>query len=134
MDGESRNDYTEHIVIKSRRNIAVLSIGILLLVAGATWFGVGMMDNSMTTGESAASSTLRRLTVGELSRFDGSSTTLPIYIGLDGFIYDVSAGRTFYAPGAVYHYLAGSDASRSLHIMGADIIKQKYPIIGIIEK
>jgi DhnA family fructose-bisphosphate aldolase class Ia len=34
----------------------------------------------------------------------------------------------------VYHYLAGSDASRSLRIMGADIIKQKYPIVGIIEK
>jgi predicted heme/steroid binding protein len=77
--------------------------------------------------------TLRDFTANELSQYDGASTTLPIYIGLDGYVYDVTEGRRFYAPGAVYHYLAGKDSSKSLHIMGADIIKQKYPIIGILK-
>lgn len=79
-------------------------------------------------------SQLHRFTREELAQYDGSSTTLPIYIGLDGYVYDVTLGKKFYVPGAVYHYLAGNDSSKSLHIMGGETIKQKYPIIGILEK
>ena len=119
---------------KKKMMIVLLCIGVLLLITVIGWYTEHIMVAPTQNPESSTSSTLMRLTLIELSHFDGSSTTLPIYIGLDGFIYDVSAGKTFYAPGAVYHYLAGSDASRSLRIMGADIIKQKYPIVGIIEK
>jgi predicted heme/steroid binding protein len=133
VDGSNGNDYTM-VMPKKKMIIALLYIGALLLISVVGWYTVHVVDTHTQNRIISASSTLMRLTLDELSHFDGSSTTLPIYIGLDGFIYDVSTGKSFYAPGAVYHYLAGSDASRSLRIMGADIIKQKYPIVGIIEK
>ncbi len=70
----------------------------------------------------------------ELAVHNGNDPTLPIYIGLDGFVYDVTSGKKFYQSGAVYHYLAGKDSSQTLHIMGSETIKQKYPIIGILSE
>lgn len=81
---------------------------------------------------SNASTTLQKITKVELAQHDGSDESLPIYIGLDGYVYDVTPGRKFYKSGAVYHYLAGKDSSATLHIMGSETIKQKYPIIGVL--
>jgi predicted heme/steroid binding protein len=53
------------------------------------------------------------LTDQELSRYNGSDPSLPIYLGLDGVIYDVSASPHFYGPGASYHVFAGRDATRA---------------------
>jgi predicted heme/steroid binding protein len=81
-----------------------------------------------------SSSTLSIITHQELTLHDGSFPKLPIYIALDGYVYDVTSGRKFYESGAVYHYLVGKDSSKSLHIMCVDIIKEKYPIIGILKE
>lgn len=72
----------------------------------------------------------RIFTPEELSSFNGDNPAKPIYIGLDGYVYDVSQGKEFYKPGASYHDLAGKDSSDLLHIAGGDIIKRKYPIVG----
>lgn len=79
-----------------------------------------------------ATTSLQEITKQELIRYDGSDSNMPIYIGLDGYIYDVTAGKKFYQAGAMYHYLAGKDSSKTLHILGGETIKQKYPIIGIL--
>lgn len=79
-----------------------------------------------------ATTILSEITKAELMLRDGSDAALPIYIALDGYVYDVTQGKKFYQPGGVYHYLAGKDSSNTLHIMGGETIKQKYPIIGIL--
>jgi predicted heme/steroid binding protein len=53
-------------------------------------------------------------------------------LALDGYVYDVSAGREeYYNKGKPYHELVGKDSSQMLHIAGADLIRKKYPVVGI---
>jgi predicted heme/steroid binding protein len=53
------------------------------------------------------------LTDVELAQYDGRNASLPIYLGLDGKIYDVTAGRLTYGPGGPYNHFAGKDAVRA---------------------
>lgn len=66
----------------------------------------------------------------DLSQYDGTDLTKPIYIGLNGYVYDVSAGKDYYKVDGTYHYLAGKDSSQELNLIGGDIIQKKYPIVG----
>jgi predicted heme/steroid binding protein len=49
----------------------------------------------------------------ELRRYDGSDPKLPLYLALNGSVYDVSANRRTYGPGGSYHHFAGVDAARA---------------------
>lgn len=53
------------------------------------------------------------LTLAELAKYDGTDPTLPIYLAINGTIFDVSAGAHTYGPGGSYHAFAGHDASRA---------------------
>ena len=53
------------------------------------------------------------MTLEELRQYDGTNSFLPIYIAVNGTIYDVSASPKFYGPGGGYHIFAGRDASRA---------------------
>ncbi|ETS78946.1 hypothetical protein PFICI_08799 [Pestalotiopsis fici W106-1] len=53
-----------------------------------------------------------QLTPAELSAYDGSDPEKPIYLAINGTIYDVSANRRTYGPGGSYHVFAGVDAAR----------------------
>lgn len=53
------------------------------------------------------------LTLAELVKYDGSDPDLPIYLAVNGTIFDVSAGANTYGPGGSYHAFAGHDASRA---------------------
>ncbi|RDA94896.1 hypothetical protein CP533_4326 [Ophiocordyceps camponoti-saundersi (nom. inval.)] len=53
------------------------------------------------------------LTPQELSAFDGKDEDKPLYLSVNGTIYDVSKGRHMYGPGASYHAFAGRDSSRA---------------------
>jgi len=48
-----------------------------------------------------------------LAQFDGSDPNKPLYIAIDGDVYDVSANRHTYGPGGSYHIFAGRDAARA---------------------
>ena len=39
--------------------------------------------------------------------------SLPIYLAINGTIYDVSASPSFYGPGGGYHFFAGNDGTRA---------------------
>lgn len=54
-----------------------------------------------------------RLTDAQLAAYDGSDPSKPIYLALNGSIYDVSVGRNYYGPGGMYGFLSGKDASRA---------------------
>ncbi|KAJ1928096.1 hypothetical protein IWQ60_002356 [Tieghemiomyces parasiticus] len=49
----------------------------------------------------------------ELARYDGSDPSLPIYIAINGRVYDVSESDHYYGPGGSYHFFAGKDAARA---------------------
>ncbi|WRX34333.1 Cytochrome b5-like heme/steroid binding domain - like 10 [Theobroma cacao] len=54
------------------------------------------------------------LTPQQLSQFNGTDPSKPIYLAVKGVIYDVTAGKSFYGPGGAYALFAGKDASRAL--------------------
>lgn len=41
----------------------------------------------------------------KLARFDGSSDTRPVYVAIDGEVYDVSANRRIYGKGGSYNMM-----------------------------
>lgn len=55
----------------------------------------------------------QEFTDADLKKYDGSNPDLPIYLAINGTIYDVSLGRKHYGPGGSYHFFAGADASRA---------------------
>lgn len=110
--------------------ITVLLLGVTLLVLSMYVPIFGTQKESVPI-LSEEDKTLPVFIEGDLRTYDGTDPTLPIYIGLDGYVYDVTLGKEYYAPGGRYHDLAGKDSSQALRFMGGDIIKEKYPKIGI---
>lgn len=53
------------------------------------------------------------LTDAELLSYDGTDPKKPIYLALNGTIYDVSISPGTYGPGGSYHFFAGKDAARA---------------------
>ncbi|KAH7040709.1 uncharacterized protein B0I36DRAFT_260107 [Microdochium trichocladiopsis] len=53
------------------------------------------------------------LTLEELAQYNGKDETKPLYIAINGTIFDVSSNRRTYGPGGSYQYFAGTDAARS---------------------
>jgi len=54
-----------------------------------------------------------RLTPAQLALFNGSDATKPIFLAINGTIFDVSEGRHTYGPGGSYAVFAGRDATRA---------------------
>ncbi|CAK7908750.1 hypothetical protein CAAN3_10S03136 [[Candida] anglica] len=53
------------------------------------------------------------LSEGELSLYNGSDPSLPIYIAIDGRVYDVTKSRSTYGPGGSYSFFSGKDGARA---------------------
>ncbi|KAI9889913.1 MAG: hypothetical protein M1814_004636 [Vezdaea aestivalis] len=53
------------------------------------------------------------LTDTELLAYDGSNPSLPIYLAINGTIFDVSSSPSHYGPGGSYNFFAGHDATRA---------------------
>lgn len=110
--------------------IAVIILSLSLFGAGYYLIGIDSSVKSQTNNEAAQ--ILPDFSLSELSKYDGTDTSKPIYIGYEGRVYDVSAGRDYYQPGGTYHSLAGKDSTIELNQFGGDIIKQKYPVVGTL--
>ncbi|BEJ16634.1 hypothetical protein CspHIS471_0600350 [Cutaneotrichosporon sp. HIS471] len=78
----------------------VLKVILFLAIAGAALIAC------ISTGE-------RSFSMKALSAYDGSNEALPVYISINGVVYDVSANRRVYGKGGSYNMMAGRDASRS---------------------
>ncbi|TFK56035.1 cytochrome b5 [Heliocybe sulcata] len=55
----------------------------------------------------------RLFSEGLLTQFDGTDSEKPVYLAIDGDVYDVSENRRTYGPGGPYHFMAGKDAARA---------------------
>ncbi|KAI9329616.1 cytochrome b5-like heme/steroid binding domain-containing protein, partial [Obelidium mucronatum] len=53
------------------------------------------------------------LTTAELKQYDGSDPSKPIYLAINGKVYDVSAGEKYYGKEGGYKFFAGVDAARA---------------------
>lgn len=65
------------------------------------------------------------LTIDELARHDGTDPKLPIYLAINGLVYDVSSSRKIYGPKGAYHKLSGKDAAR-VFVTGCLMIPEEY--------
>lgn len=78
-------------------------------------------------------SALKIYSVTDLQPFNGTDSNKPIYIGLNGLVYDVSSGHDYYQTGGPYHDLVGRDSSKELNLIGGTIIMRKYPVVGVLQ-
>ncbi|KAH8925530.1 cytochrome b5 [Atractiella rhizophila] len=69
----------------------------------------------------------------QLKRFNGDDPTLPIYLALDGEVYDVSANRRTYGPGGSYNHFAGVDHARAF-VTGCFQEHKTHDLRGLNEK
>ncbi|KAF2845932.1 cytochrome b5 [Plenodomus tracheiphilus IPT5] len=112
--------------VKTSNGVSVLDIlrvlgGILLLSSGLSYLSTS--GESMTWGYNAWWTRAREwkklvtpqvsLTDTQLATFNGADPTKPIYLALNGTIYDVSSSPSTYGPGGSYHVFAGKDAARA---------------------
>ena len=116
-----------------QRTKKLLVVGGVLAVFGVLFlFGYSRLLPMREISSLPGSENLPRYTATMLAKYDGTDSKLPIYLGLDGYVYDVTAGRSFYGLEGEYHALAGRDSSKDLRVFGGNIIKNKYPIIGAL--
>jgi membrane-associated progesterone receptor component len=65
----------------------------------------------------------RNFTLKQLSHFDGTKDgddDKPVYLALNGIVFDVSEGRNFYGPGGPYELFAGHECGVALAKMSFD--------------
>lgn len=93
-----------------------------------------VIQTGETNEEKPILESLPEFTHESLAAFNGEDPDLPIYIALDGEVYDVTEGREFYGPGGKYDYLAGTHDYKLLKIFGGSTIKKKYPVVGTISQ
>ncbi|ORX35024.1 cytochrome b5-like heme/steroid binding domain-containing protein [Kockovaella imperatae] len=73
---------------------------------------------------------LRQFTPERLARHDGSNPNLPLYLAIDGQVFDVSSNRRVYGPGGSYNFMTGKDASRAF-ITGCFETHQTHDLRGL---
>jgi len=54
------------------------------------------------------------ISLAQLAAYDGKDASKPIYVAIKGKVFDVTAKREMYGPGAGYNIFAGKDASKGL--------------------
>ncbi|KAJ2452419.1 Dihydrodipicolinate synthase [Coemansia sp. RSA 2336] len=102
--------------LQSKTQLALLGIaGFFLVRIFLASFGGSENERfAMSKVRRQAIATKRKFTPRELAEFNGKDESTPLYMGVQGIVYDVSASRHFYGPEGPYCNFAGRDASRGL--------------------
>jgi len=75
----------------------------------------------------------KTFTESELAMYDGSVPALPIYLALDGEVFDVSDNPRMYGAGGSYNHFAGKDAARAF-VTGCFKSHATHDLRGLSEK
>jgi len=101
-------------------DILRMVMGLVLLCAALSWFitGESIIWNwrQVPTLLGSAKRWMNgpvMLTDAELALYNGTDPSKPIYVGVNGSVYDVTASPQTYGPGGAYSFFAGRDASRA---------------------
>ncbi|KAI0124868.1 hypothetical protein BJ170DRAFT_597719 [Xylariales sp. AK1849] len=112
----SEDDYSPWLdVLRVLTFLLVASAGLSYLISSGESFTWGMKHPPKYLRTNWWKEQLKgpvNLTPAELAQYDGSDDTKPIYLAINGTIYDVSANKRTYGPGGSYHVFAGVDAAR----------------------
>ncbi|XP_068314278.1 probable steroid-binding protein 3 [Pyrus communis] len=73
-------------------------------------------------------------TAQHLIQYNGTDPSKPIYVALNGRVFDVTDGKSFYGPGGPYAVFAGKDASRALAKMTTNDEDINASLDGLTEK
>jgi predicted heme/steroid binding protein len=119
---------------KKVKSIFIILVALNVIVLGIVSYLWIKSDVFVQAHKTSGANIYNVFTASELAKYNGVDPKLPIYLALDGYIYDISKGREFYQVGGPYHDLAGKDSSKELHLVGGGIIKRKYPIVGILDR
>ncbi|KAL0484416.1 steroid-binding protein [Acrasis kona] len=78
----------------------------------------------------------KEFTIEDLEKFNGSSDDVPVYLGVNGLVFDVSSKREMYAQGSGYSIFAGKEATRGLakSSLEAEDLKPYGSTEGLTEK
>ncbi|CAK7206837.1 hypothetical protein SEUCBS139899_009643 [Sporothrix eucalyptigena] len=113
---EEEDDYSLYLdVFRVLTFLFLASCGLSYLVSGGESFFWGMKnkpDYLKLSWWKMQYNGPRLFTLEELAGYDGTDASKPVYLSIDGNVFDVSNGRHIYGPGGSYHYFAGVDASR----------------------
>lgn len=124
---------TEKFIKNNKWKIVIIVLIALIsftIASGYTYIRIRSRRNLPTISNIT---NLQTFSATDLQQYDGTDPNKPIYIGLNGYVYDVSPGRSYYETGGTYHYLAGRDSSSELNLVGGDIIVKKYTVIGVLK-
>ncbi|KAH9950098.1 cytochrome b5 [Amylocystis lapponica] len=91
----------------------LLYCAVFALLAGKFVTGSFVWDAQLPSLRQFLPTNQRLFSESMLATYDGSSTDKPLYLAIDGDVYDVSANRGMYGPGGSYHMMAGRDAARA---------------------
>ncbi|KXJ97183.1 hypothetical protein Micbo1qcDRAFT_6046 [Microdochium bolleyi] len=133
---DDEDSYTVWVdVLRVISFLFVASCGLSYLVSGGETFFWGMKDppkyiqKQYWTAKWAGPT---YLTLEELAQYTGADETKPVYIAINGTIFDVSSNRRTYGPGGSYQYFAGTDAARSF-VTGCFATDQTADMRGVEE-
>ncbi|KAI9846632.1 MAG: hypothetical protein M1838_001209, partial [Thelocarpon superellum] len=139
-DGHYGNDHeNEHASSSSSSSFSILDIfrlltGLLILNSALSYF---VTNDSLIWGykthwlrPGAIQAWLRgplELTPEQLLLYNGSAyPDLPIYLAVNGTVFDVSASPHHYGPGGGYHFFAGRDGARAF-VTGCFMLEHVVP-------
>lgn len=71
-------------------------------------------------------------TDSQLAQYDGSNPDLPIYLAINGSVFDVSANPATYGPGGGYSVFSGVDAARGF-VTGCFAEDRNWDLRGVEE-
>lgn len=121
----------ERTIEKKTIVFGCIATAAIIFLGSAYFFVYNALSSQHSIALGVNSKDLPVYIAASLAPYNGTDEKLPIYVALDGYVYDVTPGKEFYVPGGAYHDIAGKDASAELHIFGGGIIKEKYKIVGI---
>lgn len=102
---------------------------ILAIVLGYRWASASMFPEHPTGADISEEidepDPPRNFTLQQLANFDGtkddkSEEAKPVYLSVNGIVFDVSTGRDFYGPGGPYEKFAGHECGVALAKMAFD--------------
>ena len=119
---------------KTTRKVYFWLVSIFLVLFTIAFISTSLKNNARANVFDNLPLELSEFKESDLKQYNGTYDNKPIYIGFNGYVYDVSQGREYYNQKGTYHYLAGRDSSKELNLVGGNLIKQKYPVIGKLIK
>lgn len=139
-DTAGRNKEEEDEVLISVIDVLRMVLGLVVLVLTLSYYVTGTLTWGVETRWTNLRYVKFRLTGGsrvnltddELALYNGRDSSLPIYVAINGSVFDVSSNPMTYGPGGPYEFFSGTDAARAF-VTGCFRQDLTYDLRGIDE-